>query len=253
VTLERAAVRRALPSLVMVASGFAGLGYQVVWTEQCAAWLGHETAAVLAVVAAFFGGLAVGGLALGPRIEASARPVRWYVACELTVAGWCALLARAMPAWAAWLDAAIGVDASPLRQWAVAFGGAFVAFLPATAAMGATLPALESLLGASAKRGRSIAALYAANTFGAVLGVLGSAFWLIPRFGLARTAALAVGLNLSCAALAVLAFPRTAGLTREPPSPARAEQRSHLVRLALTGFLGIGYEVTVVRVLSQVT
>ena len=38
----------------MVASGFAGLGYQIVWTQQCALWLGHESAAVLAVVAAFF-------------------------------------------------------------------------------------------------------------------------------------------------------------------------------------------------------
>src|SRR6185503_19395609 len=55
----------ALPVAVMAASGFAGLGYQVVWTQQCALWLGHESAAVLAVVAAFFGGLAVGSLALG--------------------------------------------------------------------------------------------------------------------------------------------------------------------------------------------
>jgi hypothetical protein len=42
----------------MVASGFAGLGYQIVWTQQSALWLGHEAAAVLAVVAAFFGGFA---------------------------------------------------------------------------------------------------------------------------------------------------------------------------------------------------
>jgi len=42
--------------LLMLASGFAGLGYQIVWTQQSALWLGHETAAVLAVVGAFFGG-----------------------------------------------------------------------------------------------------------------------------------------------------------------------------------------------------
>ena len=49
----------------MTVSGFAGLGYQIVWTRQAALWLGHESAAVLAVVAAFFGGLAVGSLATG--------------------------------------------------------------------------------------------------------------------------------------------------------------------------------------------
>ena len=52
----------------MAASGFAALGYQIVWTEQCSLWLGHEAAAMLAVVAAFFGGLSLGGLALGARI-----------------------------------------------------------------------------------------------------------------------------------------------------------------------------------------
>jgi spermidine synthase len=58
----------------MVASGFAGLGYQIVWTQQCALWLGHESAAVLAVVSAFFGGLAVGALALGPRTDRKDQP-----------------------------------------------------------------------------------------------------------------------------------------------------------------------------------
>ena len=47
----------------MMASGFAGLGYQIVWTQQCSSWLGHESAAVLALVSAFLGGLALGGLA----------------------------------------------------------------------------------------------------------------------------------------------------------------------------------------------
>ena len=61
----------------LVADGRLGLrrlGYQIVWTQQCALWLGHEAAAVLAVVAAFFGGLALGALALGARIERSRRP-----------------------------------------------------------------------------------------------------------------------------------------------------------------------------------
>ena len=69
--------------LLMAASGFAGLGYQVVWTQQCALWLGDEAAALLAVVTAFFGGLAVGALALGARIEQSRQARCWYAGCEL--------------------------------------------------------------------------------------------------------------------------------------------------------------------------
>src|SRR4051794_29176479 len=76
------------PVTLMMASGFAGLGYQIVWTQQCALWLGHESAAVLAVLAAFFGGLSLGAAALGARIEQSTRPVRWYVGCEFVIALW---------------------------------------------------------------------------------------------------------------------------------------------------------------------
>src|SRR5215212_8060443 len=104
---------------LMLASGFAGLGYQIVWTQQCALWLGHESAAVLAVVAAFFGGLAVGALALGPRIDRSHRPVRWYAACEATMAIWNVSLALLLaPASHVLLDIT-GVQPSPAWQWAV--------------------------------------------------------------------------------------------------------------------------------------
>src|SRR5215813_10708001 len=97
-------IRRTWASIaLMTASGFAGLGYQIVWTEQCALWQGHEAAAVLAVVAAFFGGLAAGALALGARIEKSARPVRWYAGCELVIALWSGVLAFAMSPVSTWL------------------------------------------------------------------------------------------------------------------------------------------------------
>ncbi|MFN3616094.1 MAG: hypothetical protein ACK4WC_16260, partial [Rubrimonas sp.] len=63
---------------LLVASGFAGLGYQVIWTRMLSAALGAETLAVLAVVAAFFAGLAAGALAFDRRIAASRRPGLWY-------------------------------------------------------------------------------------------------------------------------------------------------------------------------------
>src|SRR5262245_5975824 len=109
----------------MTASGFAGLGYQIVWTERCALWLGHESAAVLAVVAAFFGGLAVGALLLGSRIERSTHPVRWYAGCELVIALWSVLLVFATAPFSAWVLRVTGVQPSPVRQWSVAFLGTF--------------------------------------------------------------------------------------------------------------------------------
>ena len=242
---------------LMAASGFAGLGYQIVWTRQGALFLGHETAAVLAVVAAFFGGLAVGALALGRRIERSPTPLRWYAGCEVVIALWSGVLALLMAPASGALLGFTGAQPTPLRHWTLAFGGTFLLLLPATTAMGATLPAMERVIAQRARAAGSIAALYAANTFGAVIGVLATAFWLVPELGLARTAALCALLNLGCAAVAVRAYAEPAS----GPSPAllavagsaeSAAARGLLARLAVTGLLGIGYEVLVVRVLSQV-
>ena len=237
--------------LLMAASGFAGLGYQIVWTQQSALWLGHETAAVLAVVAAFFGGLAVGALALGRRIERSPQPLRWYAAGELLIALWSGVLIFAMAPLSAWALALTGEQPTPAWQWAVAFCASFAMLMPATAAMGATLPAMVRVTASAATDKTPVAVLYAANTFGAVLGVIACAFWLLPTLGLQRTTAFCAVLNVGCAAVSLILFPRTAAT---PPSAMRAVvpgARRVLALLALTGLLGIGYEVLVVRVLSQ--
>jgi spermidine synthase len=279
---------------LMAASGFAGLGYQIVWTQQASLWLGHEAAAILAVVAAFFGGLALGAWVLGGRIEHSLRPWRWYIGCELLVAAWALVLTAGMPPMSRALLALTGVAPAAWWQWSLAFGGTFLLLLPATAAMGATLPAIERLTacwvvdrvprgpkvpdapGAPGGSGgtdavpprRSIAAHYASNTLGAVLGVLVTTFWLLPAIGLRLTAALCIGLNLACAAVAWYGLrPRRSTVCPSgppgPPSPAPqatghaaalpASARAGLAWLLFaTGLLGIGYEVVVVRVLSQV-
>ncbi|HEY8880648.1 MAG TPA: spermidine synthase, partial [Roseateles sp.] len=230
-----------LALLLMAASGFAGLGYQIVWTQQFGLVLGHESAAVLAVVAAFFGGLSLGALWLGRRIEASAQPVRWYAGCEALIGLWGGVLMLAMPTANGAALQLIGSDATPPWHWCIAFSASFVLLLPATVAMGATLPAMARLGTAG------VAPLYAANTLGAVVGVLATAFWLIPAFGLTASARLCVVLNLGCALLA--------GITLQArPTPALGPWQSNrpLWRLAATGLLGIAYEVLAVRVLSQV-
>ncbi len=232
----------------MAASGFASLGYQLVWTQQCAVWFGNETAAVLAVVAAFFGGLACGALTLGSVIERSAYPARWYAACEAVIAAWSMAFAFLVAPFGGWLLEFTGAQPTPAWQWAAAFCGTFALLLPATAAMGATLPAMERVTAQMRRDGYSIAPLYAANTFGAVVGVLASAFWLVPEFGLARSASVCAAINVLCAAAALTL--RSDGPPRS--APARPAGRSLTPLLAATGLLGIGYEVVVVRVLSQV-
>jgi spermidine synthase len=241
---------RQLALVLMAASGFAALGYQIVWTQQSAVWLGHESAAVLAVVAAFFGGLGTGALALSPRIERSRRPSHWYAACEIVIGSWSVALAFLIAPASRWLLGIIGAQPSATWQWSVAFVGTFVLLLPATAAMGATMPAMERAIARLGRHGSSIGALYAMNTLGAMVGVLAAAFFLVPAFGLVRTAAICAVLNLLCAALMIVLF--QAADDDAGPTPDSAPARAVPWLLAFTGLLGIGYEVLVVRVLSQV-
>jgi len=238
----------------MTASGFAGLGYQIVWTQQASLWLGHEAAAILAVVAAFFGGLGIGALVLGGRIDRSLRPERWYAACEIVIAAWSVVLAVLLGPVSDWMLGLTGAQPTPAWQWSVAFVGTFCLLLPATAAMGATLPAMERVLTRLGQRDTRIAALYASNTAGAVLGVLVTALWLVPEIGLARSAGLCAVLNVLCAAaaLALSGTPAPPFAAGGVADPAPSNGRSAVALLAATGFLGIGFEVLAVRVLSQV-
>ena len=113
--------------------------------------------------------------------------------------------------------------------------------------------------------GFAIGGLYAANTLGAVLGVLGSAFVLIPLLGLSNTALLCAGINLLCV-LAALTWRMPASDTNAAEGDAAegdavdnngkggCRRRWHRGWLLFaTGLLGIGHEVVVVRVLSQMT
>ncbi|MCZ7636283.1 MAG: hypothetical protein M5U12_09760 [Verrucomicrobia bacterium] len=185
---------------LLFVSGTCGLGYQMLWTRWFGLGLGQEMPALLAVVAAFFGGCALGaGLLDGP-IRRSPRPAVWYAGLEVLIGVW---------AWASiWLIAAaqhvaldlMGLEPSAVRQAVVAFGLPFLVLLPATAAMGASFPAMECFVRGQVRAGRVVGSLYAANTLGAVVGTLASVFVLVPGLGFAGGVTVLGGLNLACAA-----------------------------------------------------
>src|SRR5262245_60780273 len=152
-----------VPSIIVITalSGFAGLGYEIVWTRLLAVSLGHELVAVLGVLAALFGGLSLGSLVPGRRISASAKPALWYAGLELAIGVWAIALIPLFPLAGELVPTLVPVDASPVRQWLVAFALPFILLLPATVAMGATLPALEAVLAPRLRAGGAVARVYA--------------------------------------------------------------------------------------------
>ncbi len=238
--------------LLMVLSGFAGLGYEMVWTRAVSVALGHEVVAVLAVVAAFFTGLAIGAWALDGRIRGSAVPGRWYAALEVLIGCWALALVVLIPVFNDAMVAAIGTEPAPSRHWAAVFLGTLLLFLPATVAMGATLPAMERLFTGRERTRWGVAGLYAANTLGAVLGTLVTTIAIVPLVGATSALMLLATVNFVCAC-GVLALDGGRPVADVPVEPSGAPAGPRLAALlAVTGLVGIGYEVVVIRVLSQV-
>jgi spermidine synthase len=240
--------------LILFFSGFAGLGYEMVWTRMLSVVLGHEIVAVLAVVAAFFSGMALGAWSLDGMVSRSLQPGRWYAMLELGIGIWSLVLIMIMPTTHRFAATLTGNDPSVFQHWAVAFVLPFLLFLPATFAMGATLPAMERLFSRIRQDGRSVGGLYAANTFGAMAGTLLTTFIIAPQIGFRLTAGLLAAVNVLCAFGVLIGAAK--GEIKRPPVPFKIEKDLPAWRilstLFVTGLLGIGYEVLAIRVVSQV-
>jgi spermidine synthase len=190
---------RVLAFVLFFASGAAGLVYQVIWLRQLTLVFGATAYASSVVLSTFMGGLALGSWWAGRRADRWHRhPLQNYAVLELAITGYAAaipwLLASVTPllelAWRSGAD----------RNFVVLALGKFLAIalliLPATTLMGATLPVLSRLATTSSRSiGGGVGALYAANTFGAVVGTIFAAFFALPAFGVRATLAATVALN----------------------------------------------------------
>lgn len=252
----------AIPGLYVLffLSGAAALGYQLIWSKMFSTGLGHEMPAVLAIVCAIMVGMALGSFVVDRFVRRDARAGRWLAVLEFSIGFWGILASLFIPQVNGFALALIGLEPSAIKHWLVAFLIPTLFLLPATASMGATLPVMEKFLSAVTARQSSIGSIYAANTFGAVAGTLLAPFFLMPEFGFRK----------SCWALAILNFAAAVGVlfityrsrsgetSATNPVAAGMKQGAEIsslritVTLFLTGLLGIGYEVTGVRVLTQV-
>lgn len=250
---------RALPLALVFLSGVAGLGYEMTWIRLFSAGLGHEVPAMVAVLAAFLGGMALGAAAVDRRSPALdvALAARWFARVELLIGAWGALSAWLIPAAnRAALDL-LGPAPALAWHWSVVFALPFATLLPATAAMGATLPILVRTFHPLWPQGRCVGALYFVNTFGAATGTLGGTFFLMPSVGLRGSLVCLAAINILVGLVALRIAPR---LTRPAASPGPQVRRapegnpdgSWLLLAGAGGFLGIAFELAGVRGLSQV-
>jgi spermidine synthase len=239
---------------ILAASGFAGLGYEIVWTRQLSLALGSEMMAVLGAVAGFFAGLALGAFALDRPIRQAKSPRTVYAALEAVIGLWGLICVWLLPVAGRALTPLLGTEPAPALLWAASFALPTLILLPATVAMGGTLTALERIVRVARGDSRVSAGVYGANTIGAVAGTLISTFFLLPAWGLSGTLVCLAGVNAVCA-LGVLALGSAAD--QAPPEADEAAPEiiggpRLTITLFATGLLGIAFEVLVIRLAAQV-
>lgn len=188
-------------------TGACGLIYQQLWLRELSLVFGVTVQAVSTVLAAFFGGLALGGFLAGRWSRRTRRPVVWYGALEIGVGALAVLTPLALAGagdlyvWFA-KDVTGQLGVLTVVRFTLSFA---VLVIPATL-MGASLPLLaSSSMLRSGRLGDRVGMLYASNTAGAVVGTVAAGFWLIGLWGVSRTFLLAALLNVGIGAAAVFA------------------------------------------------
>jgi spermidine synthase/MFS family permease len=259
-----AETRRAASYVVVmfVASGFAALMYQVLFSKSLALTFGSTSTATYTVLAVYMGGMALGAWLGGRLAQVRADALKLYAWCELGIGAYCLatpLIFQGIQALYVALAGGLAPDAGMLTALRVLLGAS--ALLVPTVLMGATLPILARYFEMRAvSLGTSVALLYGANTLGAALGALLAGYWILPELGVWRTTLAAAGLNLAVAWLALT-------LTRRLPSPqpaapavaqaaqgAEARRLGHiaLVVLGVGGVVTLALEVNYIHLLAVV-
>lgn len=181
---------RGVDVLIVVAffTGMASFIYEIAWIRMLSLVLGASTHSFELMLAAFILGLALGGLAVRRRIDTAAQPVLLLAAVQV-VMGLAAL--ATLPVY----DATFTLMETLMKGLARTdtgylffnFSGGFIAMLvmlPATFCAGMTLPLITASLIRRGGGERAIGRVYAANTLGAIAGVLFAVHIGLPALGL---------------------------------------------------------------------
>jgi spermidine synthase len=240
-TTSRLRPLRSLALTCFFLSGASGLMFEMVWTRGLTLVFGSTTLAISTVLTAYMGGLGLGSALAGRTSDRIRDPLRAYALAELGVGLYALALPLVLtryPALNSWLWASFGdvgaVVGSPRPGWnyallsTVRFLASAGLLLVPTTLMGATLPLLGRYLVSRPSEmgglGARLGSLYAVNLFGAVAGAFLAGFAFLPTLGVRLTNISAAGVNLTLAAVVLLARPLIERREQRPGLDALAEQ-----------------------------
>ncbi len=215
------AVRYDLMLLVAALTGLASFIYEIGWIRMLSLVLGSSTHSFELMLSAFIAGLAFGGLWIRHRIDSISDPVHFLAAVQLAMG---LLALGTVPVYAncfelmGWIMKSLPRTEQGYTLFNLAgHGVALLVMFPATFCAGMTLPLITQALLKGGSGEKSIGAVYAANTLGAIAGVLLATHLGMPLLGLKGlvSAGAAVDLGLGVALLHL-----SAGAARRLPAAA---------------------------------
>jgi predicted membrane-bound spermidine synthase len=197
------ATRAPLLGTLLVVSLLTGLSsfiYEVAWIRMLSMVLGSATHSFEIMLASFILGLALGGLAIRRRID-RLREILLALAAVQMAMGVFALLT--LPLYnhlfdaMAWLMSGLARSEAGYVLYTVSLKAvALAVMLPATFCAGMTLPLITTQLYKGGSGERAIGQVYAANTVGAILGVLLTVHLLMPQIGLKNAMVVAAAIDI---------------------------------------------------------
>jgi len=196
-------IERSRPLLLglFLLSGSAGLMHEIAWTRVLRHVLGGSSLALISVLVAFLGGLAIGAWWVERRIDRWRSPLAVFGGVEILIGVWTLLLpGLAEATWPLWR--ALYGDGPGTLFVAARFAGSLLLLAPAAIAMGASLPLLAAIV--TRNRAAWVAGLYGCNALGAAAGALLAGFVLLPEFGLGVTVRIAAGINVAVGLAAIV-------------------------------------------------
>jgi predicted membrane-bound spermidine synthase len=193
-SVERSADANTDLRLLLAVAFFTGLAsfvYEISWIRMLSLVLGASTHSFELMLATFILGLALGGLAVRRRADASSEPARLLAWVQVAM-GLAALATLPVYDFTFSLMEALlrGLARSETGYALFNFSGAAIAalvMLPATFFAGMTLPLITAALLRRGAGEAAIGQVYAANTLGAITGVIVAVHIGLPHLGLKAT------------------------------------------------------------------
>lgn len=217
-------------------SGAAALAHQVIWVRMMVDVLGAGSGTFARVTGAFFLGLALGAWAAS-RLQPK-RAWRGAAWAEFAVGLFAAGILASM-------DVLEGMVSHSLLWWLLPF----LMILPPAAGMGLVFP---WILAEFRDQGEKAVRIYAANTAGAVVGIVVVSAIVLPALGL-RGAALAASAGNMVVACGLWLLSGEKNAEVRAPGATPTLPRGLAVAAFLSGFLALGQEVLLQHQFAQVT